>query len=104
MSIPRFLLFFILASAASIFAEWRVALPGWNYRFPEDHGTHPDFKTEWWYFTGNLKISKSSHAARSAKRVLRMAPGWHGSTTGLANALVFMTSTFARRTERFPST
>ena len=55
MSIPRVLLFLILASAASIFAEWRVALPGWNYRFPEDHGTHPNFKTEWWYFTGNLK-------------------------------------------------
>jgi predicted secreted hydrolase len=23
-------------------------------RFPEDHGPHPDYKTEWWYFTGNL--------------------------------------------------
>lgn len=23
-------------------------------RFPEDHGAHPNFKTEWWYFTGNL--------------------------------------------------
>ncbi|MBK7159010.1 MAG: carotenoid 1,2-hydratase [Ignavibacteria bacterium] len=22
--------------------------------FPEDHGPHPGFKTEWWYFTGNL--------------------------------------------------
>ena len=55
MSIPRLLLFFILASTASIFAEWRVALPGWNYRFPGDHGAHPDFKTEWWYFTGNLR-------------------------------------------------
>lgn len=24
------------------------------FRFPEDHGEHPDFRTEWWYFTGNL--------------------------------------------------
>jgi predicted secreted hydrolase len=23
-------------------------------RFPEDHGPHPDFQTEWWYYTGNL--------------------------------------------------
>ncbi|HEX6307053.1 MAG TPA: lipocalin-like domain-containing protein [Longimicrobiales bacterium] len=23
-------------------------------RFPEDHGPHPAFRTEWWYFTGNL--------------------------------------------------
>ncbi len=22
--------------------------------FPEAHGPHPDFQTEWWYFTGNL--------------------------------------------------
>ncbi len=22
--------------------------------FPEDHGAHPDYRTEWWYFTGNL--------------------------------------------------
>ncbi len=24
------------------------------FHFPEDHGPHPDFKNEWWYFTGNL--------------------------------------------------
>jgi predicted secreted hydrolase len=24
------------------------------FRLPDDHGAHPDFKTEWWYFTGNL--------------------------------------------------
>ena len=23
--------------------------------FPEDHGPHPEFRNEWWYFTGNLK-------------------------------------------------
>jgi predicted secreted hydrolase len=22
--------------------------------FPRDHGPHPDFLTEWWYYTGNL--------------------------------------------------
>jgi predicted secreted hydrolase len=25
-----------------------------QFRFPEDHGTHPGFQTEWWYYTGNL--------------------------------------------------
>ena len=24
------------------------------FSFPEDHGPHPNFKTEWWYVTGNL--------------------------------------------------
>lgn len=25
-----------------------------NFAFPQDHGPHPDFQTEWWYYTGNL--------------------------------------------------
>ena len=25
-----------------------------QFRFPLDHGPHPRFKTEWWYYTGNL--------------------------------------------------
>ncbi len=36
-------------------ADWSLALPGWAYRFPEDHAVHADYKTEWWYFTGNLR-------------------------------------------------
>ncbi len=24
-------------------------------RFPEDHGPHPEYQTEWWYYTGNLR-------------------------------------------------
>ena len=26
-----------------------------KFVFPDDHGGHPGFKTEWWYFTGNVK-------------------------------------------------
>ncbi len=36
-------------------AGWRQAAPGWAYRFPADEFSHPDFKTEWWYFTGHLR-------------------------------------------------
>src|SRR4051794_17048220 len=25
------------------------------FSFPTDHGPHPGFRTEWWYFTGNLE-------------------------------------------------
>ena len=25
-----------------------------QWKFPEDHGPHPNYKSEWWYFTGNL--------------------------------------------------
>jgi predicted secreted hydrolase len=25
-----------------------------NFIFPRDHGAHPGYRTEWWYYTGNL--------------------------------------------------
>lgn len=25
-----------------------------EFKFPEDHGAHPEFQTEWWYYTGNV--------------------------------------------------
>lgn len=25
------------------------------FRFPDDHGPHPEYRHEWWYFTGNLR-------------------------------------------------
>jgi predicted secreted hydrolase len=26
-----------------------------NWKFPADFGPHPDYQTEWWYYTGNLE-------------------------------------------------
>ena len=28
--------------------------PGYEFEFPRDHGSHPDFAIEWWYVTGHL--------------------------------------------------
>jgi len=28
-----------------------------EFEFPKDHGPHPDFQTEWWYYTGNLQAA-----------------------------------------------
>lgn len=38
-------------------ADYRLALPGYHYEFPRDHFDHPDYQTEWWYYTGNLKAA-----------------------------------------------
>lgn len=32
-----------------------------EFVFPEDHGPHPEFRTEWWYFTGNTVSSDGKH-------------------------------------------
>ena len=34
--------------------SWQTALPGYHFEFPRDHFSHPDYQTEWWYYTGNL--------------------------------------------------
>jgi predicted secreted hydrolase len=31
------------------------------FRFPEDHGPHPGYRTEWWYYTGNLRTAGGRH-------------------------------------------
>jgi predicted secreted hydrolase len=35
--------------------EFSQALGPREWAFPRDHGRHDGFKTEWWYFTGNLR-------------------------------------------------
>ncbi len=30
------------------------AFEPFEFQFPRDHGPHPKFRTEWWYYTGNL--------------------------------------------------
>ena len=30
------------------------AVGPWDWQFPADYGPHPEFQTEWWYYTGNL--------------------------------------------------
>ena len=35
-------------------SPFRPAIPGYRYEFPKDHGSHPAYRTEWWYYTGHL--------------------------------------------------
>jgi predicted secreted hydrolase len=53
----------ILASLAACFAVvggaqqpdgWRRAEPGRLLHLPGDHASHPEYRIEWWYYTGNL--------------------------------------------------
>jgi len=51
----------LLLAAWSLFAvtpDWRAARPGYRYQFPRDHFDHPEFRTEWWYYTGNVRSAE----------------------------------------------
>jgi predicted secreted hydrolase len=34
---------------------WKQATAGYKFSFPRDHASHPDYKIEWWYYTGNVR-------------------------------------------------
>lgn len=34
--------------------NFKKAIDKIKFKFPSDHGAHPEFRTEWWYFTGNI--------------------------------------------------
>ena len=55
--------------------------------FPQDHGPHPEYATEWWYYTGNLDTADGRHfgfqltffriGARAQPRRARIGLGHH---------------------------
>ncbi|MBS3907969.1 MAG: carotenoid 1,2-hydratase [Syntrophaceae bacterium] len=50
------ILFILLLTASTTYGEeFQRALPGKVFSFPQDHYSHPEFKTEWWYYTGHLQ-------------------------------------------------
>ena len=53
----RVLILLLLLLASPSFAQYQQALPDYHYEFPRDHFNHPDYRTEWWYYTGNLKAA-----------------------------------------------
>ena len=44
----------VLPSIAADTTSFVPAREGYRYAFPRDHGSHDEFRTEWWYYTGNL--------------------------------------------------
>ncbi|WP_042013178.1 lipocalin-like domain-containing protein [Aeromonas fluvialis] len=41
--------------------HFKKAQPGQRVILPADHATHPDYRSEWWYLTGNLKDEQGRH-------------------------------------------
>lgn len=48
----------VAACVSTTWAEqWKQAATGYKFEFPRDHASHPDYKIEWWYYTGNVKAA-----------------------------------------------
>jgi len=56
--------------------------PGKVFAFPRDHGSHPEFRTEWWYITGHLD-AKDDHRFGFQVTFFRQARREDGKTLQL---------------------
>ena len=54
MNLSPWLCAALLAASDPVYRE---ALPGYHYSFPRDHFEHSEFRTEWWYYTGNARAA-----------------------------------------------
>ncbi len=81
------------------------ALAPHPFAFPADFGPHPGFRSEWWYYTGNLETSAGRHvgfqltffriALAPPGRAIERASDW--SATQLYLAHFALTDTAGRR-------
>jgi predicted secreted hydrolase len=53
---------------------FRVPIPNGPLEFPRDHGSHPDYKIEWWYLTGQVAAADGRAFGYQATFFRRAAP------------------------------
>jgi predicted secreted hydrolase len=64
-------------------------LPGKRFVFPADHGSHPDFRIEWWYVTANLTDANGT-AYGAQWTLFRQAMNPGPQQQGWANQQIWM--------------
>jgi predicted secreted hydrolase len=47
----------LLSGGAQAGEVFKIPQPGRIFKFPRDHGAHPAYKTEWWYYVGHLQAA-----------------------------------------------
>jgi predicted secreted hydrolase len=53
-----FLLISTILLSGDTEAGYRRVTGPCNFEFPDAHGAHPDYRTEWWYYTGNVATER----------------------------------------------
>jgi predicted secreted hydrolase len=63
------LLLILVAAAAAEKPTFLDARAGFPWEFPRDHWAHPEYRSEWWYFTGHLEAEGPSGPRRFGYQV-----------------------------------
>lgn len=83
----------IFLEPAAAEADFRQVLGPRELRFPEDHGPHPQFQTEWWYYTGNLVSEEGrrfGYQLTFFRRALIAAPDQQERESSWATSQIYM--------------
>ncbi len=54
LALPAIVAIALAATLAATASGWQQATPGRVLRLPGDHVSHPGYRLEWWYYTGNV--------------------------------------------------
>ena len=69
-------------------------VPGKKLQFPMDHGSHPDYRIEWWYLTANLSDAEGRSWGmqwtlfRQALSPQQVKQGWSSNQIWMAHAAI----------------
>jgi len=53
----KWLALLLLTVTCATAQDYHIAQPGYTFAFPRDYFNHGDYRTEWWYYTGNVKAA-----------------------------------------------
>jgi predicted secreted hydrolase len=74
----------LVALSAAAPQGWRYATAPHAFRFPQDHASHPDYRVEWWYYTGNVASGERRFGYQLTFFRVGIDPAWRASGSAWA--------------------
>lgn len=68
---------------------FRLAVPPYTFTFPIDHAAHPNYRIEWWYYTGHLRSRERRFGYELTFFRLGVPAGAKSGSAWRANHLLF---------------
>lgn len=65
-------------------SDYRYATEPRAFRFPGDHASHPEYRVEWWYYTGNVAAGRRAFGYQLTFFRVGVDPEWRKSASAWA--------------------
>ena len=73
-----------MIAALAIAADYEYATKPRAFRFPRDHASHPEYRVEWWYYTGNVAAGTRWFGYQLTFFRVGIDPAWRQSASAWA--------------------